>query len=497
MSAVVNQVRLGFYLDSLALMRTSRAVEGFAGVEAASLMIGTDANRALLDDAVLLDDVGRNAGANDLIIAVRATDTGAAEAAVLGAIELLERPAAVDGGGTGWNPKSLDGALRELPGANLAIVSVPGAFAAREARRALGRGLNVMVFSDNVTIAEERDLKEDANARGLMMMGPDCGSAIIGGTPLGFANAVPSGDIGIVSASGTGLQEVACLIARGGGGISHAIGVGGRDLSDAVGGITTLSAIDALDADPETSRIILISKPPGPEVATRIYDRIGKSPKSFTVCLFGIDQPALPANAKFAPTLREAAEHALGGVTLGADFDPASFEIDISLDRHRIIGLYAGGTLCAEAQTLLIAAGETVRSNAPIPGALSILDGDEFSGHEIIDLGADEYTLGRPHPMIEPVVRSDTFAGAFADPAVAVILLDVVIGYGAHEDPAGEVARAIDGLDRGAAVVASVCGTDADPQVYTDQVKVLRQVGVLVAPSNAHAAELALSIVKR
>ena len=497
MNAVVNQIRLGFYLDSVALMRASRSVEGLSGVEAASLMIGTDANRKILDDAFLLDDVGRNAGANDLIIAVRATDTTTAEAAVLSAIELLEQPRAVDDGGTGWNPKSLDGALRTLPGANLAIISVPGSFAVREARRALRRGLHVMVFSDNVPIAEERELKEDARARGLMMMGPDCGTAIIGGAPLGFANAVPAGDIGIVSASGTGLQEVACLIAREGGGISHAIGVGGRDLSDTVGGITALAAIDALDANPGTSRIVIISKPPGSKVARRIYDRIGKSSKSFTVCLFGIDRPVLPANAEFAPTLREAAELALGGVTFGADFDPASFSFDISLDRHRIVGLYTGGTLCAEAQTLLVAAGEPVRSNAPILGALSIVDGDDIDDHEIIDLGADEYTLGRPHPMIEPAVRSDALTVVFADPAVAVILLDVVIGYGAHEDPAGEIARAIDGAEKGAAVVASVCGTDADPQAYTDQVKILRRAGVVVAPSNAHAAELALAIVKR
>ncbi len=497
MSAVVNRVRPGFYLDSVALMRASRAVEGFAGVEAAALMIGTEANRALLDDAALLDDLGRDAGANDLIIAIRATGAKAAEAAIEGAIELLDRPAAADGGATGWNPKSLDGALAALPGANLAIVSVPGAFAAREARRALLRGLHVMVFSDNVPVAEERALKEEARARGLLMMGPDCGTAIIAGAPLGFANAVPAGDIGIVSASGTGLQEVACLIARHGGGISHAIGVGGRDLSDAVGGITTLAAIDALDADPATARIVLISKPPGAAVAARVYQRIANSAKPFTVCLFGIGEPELPANASFVPTLRAAAEHALGGVTLGESFDSSTADVELGSDRHRIVGLFAGGTLCAEAQTVLIAAGEAVRSNAPIPGALALSDGDGNGGHELIDLGADAYTLGRPHPMIDPAVRGDVLAGALADPAVAVILLDVVIGYGAHDDPAGEIARVIGAADGGPTVVASVCGTDADPQIHADQVEILRRAGVLVAPSNAHAAELALAIVKR
>ncbi len=496
-SLVVNRVRSGFYLDSVALMRASRAVEGFTGVEAASLMIGTEANRALLEDAALLADDGRKAGANDLIISVRAIDAAAADAAIDAAIELLDRPATADGAKSGWNPKSLDGALGMLPDANLALVSVPGAFAAREARRAMRRGLNVMVFSDNVAVADERALKEEARERGLLMMGPDCGTAIIAGAPLGFANAVPRGDVGIVSASGTGLQEVSCLIARAGGGISHAIGVGGRDLSDAVGGITTLAAIDALDSDPGTRRIVLISKPPGAQVAARVFERIAASAKPFTVCFFGIEAPAPPANAELAPTLRTAAEHALGGVTLGGDFDPATAEIDLAPERNRILGLYAGGTLCAEAQAVLLVAGEEVRSNAPIPGAAALSDGAGKAGHELNDLGADEYTLGRPHPMIDPGVRRDALAGALADPSLAVVLLDVVIGYGAHDDPAGETAREVAGIERGPAIVASVCGTDADPQVHRDQVEILRRAGVIVAPSNAHAAEQALAIIRR
>jgi FdrA protein len=496
-AVVVNRVRSGFYLDSVALMRASRAVEDLSGVEAASLMIGTDANRALLKDALLLDAAGATAGANDLIVAVRAADAGAAEAAIEAALGLLDRPAAGDGGETGWNPKSLDGALRVMPDANLAIVSVPGAFAAREARRALDRGLNVMVFSDNVPVADERALKEAARDRGLLMMGPDCGTAIIGGAPLGFANAVPAGDVGIVSASGTGLQEVSCLIARAGGGISHAIGVGGRDLSDAVGGITTLAAIDALDADPATTRVVLISKPPGAETAARVFDCIARSAKPFTICIFGMDAPELPANAAFAPTLRRAAELALGDVTLGEGFVSSVAGIDPPPGRDRVLGLYTGGTLCAEAQAVLMAAGEAVRSNAPIPGALSLSADASEAAHELIDLGADEYTLGRPHPMIEPSVRGDVLADALADPNVAVVLLDVVIGYGAHDNPAGEITGVIDGVIGGPAIVASVCGTDDDPQVFADQVAILRQGGVHVAPSNADAAELALSILRR
>ena len=494
-AVVVNRVRAGFYLDSVALMRASRTVEERAGVEAAALMIGTEANRALLDDAALLAEAGRGAGANDLIVAVRAADAAAAEGAIEAALELLDRPAPATAGASEWVPRSLDTALRALPGANLAIVSVPGAFAAREARRALARGLNVMVFSDNVSVADERALKEEARARGLLMMGPDCGSAIIAGAPLGFANAVNRGEIGIVAASGTGLQEVSCLIARAGGGISHAIGVGGRDLSDAVGGITTLAAIDALDADAATQRIVLISKPPGAAVTARVFERIAASAKPFTVCFFGLDAPVVPANAAFTPTLRAAAEHALGGATLGADFDPPPAGRDPG--RHRIVGLYAGGTLCAEAETILIAAGEAVRSNVPIPGALPLSPGDADGGHVLIDLGADEYTLGRPHPMIEPAVRREALARALADDSAAVILLDVVIGHGAHHDPAGAIAGVLAGVTRRPAVVASVCGTDGDPQVYGDQVEILRRAGAIVAPSNAHAAEAALAVIGR
>src|SRR5580704_9603583 len=98
-----------------------------------------------------------------------------------------------------------------------------------------------MIFSDNVPIAEEASLKHEARERGLMVMGPDCGTAIIGGVPLAFANAVPRGDIGIIGASGTGIQEVSTLIARAGRGVRHAIGTGGRDMHAEVGGLTTLA----------------------------------------------------------------------------------------------------------------------------------------------------------------------------------------------------------------------------------------------------------------
>ncbi len=490
------RMRAGFYLDSVALMRISRTVEALPGVSAASLMMGSPSNKELLRDAGLLENDDDAAGPNDLVIAVRARDADALRAAFDAADSALDGPAArgAPGRGPRWNPRSLETALRTRPDANLAIVSVPGEFAAREARRALERGLNVLLFSDNVDIADEVALKTYARERGLLMMGPDCGTALVAGAPLGFANAVPRGGVGLVAASGTGLQEVACLVARAGGGISHGIGVGGRDLGAAVGGAMTLAAIDALDRDAATARIVLISKPPDPGVAGRIADRIARSAKRFTLCFIGMDAIALPQNARQTATLRAAADDALPGA--GAREPPATLDEARARVSRRggVRGLFSGGSLCGEAQAVLTAAGLAVSSNAPIPGAAAA--GGDAGGHLLIDLGADEYTRGRPHPMIEPGIRDAPLRAALADPDVGIVLLDVVLGHGAHADPAGALAAALAAHEGGRPVViASVCGTDADPQDRSAQVQALRDSGVVVAESAAGAAETAAALL--
>ena len=474
--APVNQVRKGFYLDSVALMRLSRTIADMDGIEEAALMMGTPANKRLMADAGLLAAAGEAAESNDLVIAVRGSG---AEAALAEAGRRLERPAGAGGDAAAWRPRTLRAAHKALPGANLALISVPGDYAAAEARKALGRGLHVMIFSDNVALADEVDLKRQGRARGLLVMGPDCGTAIIDGQPLAFANRVPRGDIGIIGASGTGMQEVSCLIARGGGGISQAIGVGGRDLTQEVGGISTLMALDALEEDPATRHIVLVSKPPAPSVLPVIAERMGASVKTFTVCFLGAGAVALPANARLAATLREAA-----GATGGA-LDAVS---PLPAGRDRVCGLFTGGSLCAEAQVVFLQAGEAVSSNAPIPGVPK--DG---AGHRMIDLGSDEYTRGRPHPMIDPSGRDDALLRALADPRTGVILLDMVIGHGAHHDPAGHLVDVLHGHGAGPVVVASVTGTDEDPQGRSGQVAKLVRAGVRVASSNADAAALALA----
>jgi FdrA protein len=320
-------------------------------------------------------------------------------------------------------------------------------------------------------------------------MGPDCGTAIVGGLPLAFANVVPRGDIGIIGASGTGVQEVTCLIARGGGGVSHAIGTGGRDLNAEVGAITTLTAIDALDADAGTQHIVLISKPPAAAVAKLVLDRVAMSRKPFTICFIGARDLTLPANARAATTLKAAAEHALGRAMPATTAKP----LPIPPGRGKLVrGLFAGGTFCSEAQIVFREAGLPVASNVPVPGASSLR---ATGGHRMIDLGDDEFTRGRPHPMIEPAVRDRPLAEALADPEVGVILLDVVLGLGSHPDPAGHLASMLAARERGPLIVASVAGTDFDPQPRKTQVRKLSEAGVIVAECNADAVEMAIMAI--
>jgi FdrA protein len=488
MSVILNEVRRATYLDSIVLMRISRQIAALPGVEEAGLIIGTPANREILREADILGAEGAAAEAGDLIIALRAKDALAAEAALAEAKQLIDQPSALSATAAIESSRTLRAAMQRLPDANLALISVPGDFAIAEARKAMELGLHVMIFSDNVPIEEEAALKREARERGLFVMGPDCGTAIIGGAPLGFANVVPRGDIGIIGASGTGIQEVSCLIARAARGISHAIGTGGRDLRAEVGAITTLMAIDALDADDRTKHIVLISKPPADAVARVVLERVAKSAKPFTICFLGATDIALPPNARSAVTLKGAAELVVGKV---ASAEPALLRANAG---KLVRGLFAGGTLCSEAQIVFRQAGLPVMSNVPVPGASAMVGSQD--GHVLIDLGDDAFTRGRPHPMFEPAVRDAPLAEALADPRVGVVLLDVVLGYGGHADPAGHLVAFLAGRERRPIIVASVTGTDADPQPRKAQVQKLVDAGVVVADSNADAADAAIAAIR-
>ena len=489
---IINRVRSGFYMDSVALMRFSRSIVELDGVEDAALMMGTPANRDILDNAGLLSAEGAAAEPGDLVIAVRAASQTAGNEALAEIDRLLARPARPAGGGAIWEPRTIRAAVQANPAANFALISVPGDFAAAEARKALRRGLHVMVFSDNVAIEDEIALKTEAKERGLLMMGPDCGTAILNNVPIAFANTVRRGGIGIIGASGTGIQEVSCLISRRGGGISHAIGVGGRDLSDKVGGISTLMAMDALESDQATDHIVVISKPPAAAVAAAVIERAERCTKPMTICFIGDEERPNSDNVTYTNTLKGAAEAARGGKAFGFFSFVAP---PLPPGRKRVRGLYSGGTLAAEAQIVFLQGDVPVASNAPVPGAAPLSDG--IDAHVFLDLGDDAYTRGRPHPMIEPAIRQDPLRDAVNDPSVGVVLVDVVIGHGAHADPAGQfvdMLRAVARHNR-PVIVASVTGTDEDPQCHSLQAAILREAGIIVAPSNADAALAAMNLL--
>ena len=497
-----NFVRASFYQDSVTLMRLSRDMEAVPGVTAAAAMMGTPHNRELLQQAGLLAPEGAAAGPADLVIAVIADSPAAADAARVAAEHaLLARRAIAVGNTTAAPPRTLTSALKILPDANLALISVPGAYAGAEALQALRAGLHVMLFSDNVPVETEVALKRLALKRGLLMMGPDCGTAIVDGVPLGFANAVPRGRIGLAAASGTGLQETTCTIAREGEGVSQAIGVGGRDLSDEVGGLMMLRALELLAGDAATEVVCLVGKPPGAGVARRLADAVAKLGKPCVAYFAGASTPAA-GPWRVAATLEDAGRAAVAlarGTTPAATaFTLTAAEVErlvadaargLAPGQRYVRGVYSGGTLAYEAIDLLAGSLAEVATSLTTGG----------SGHRVVDLGEDVFTVGRPHPMIDGRVRREWIDREGRDAGTAVLLVDVVLGYGAHRDPAGEIVPAIRAVRarRPLAVVASVCGTDGDPQSRAAQIATLRDAGVIVMDGNAQAARLAAAIARR
>jgi FdrA protein len=371
----------------------------------------------------------------------------------------------------------------------VALVSTPGRYAFVEAMDALDAGLSVMVFSDNVPVEQEIALKRVAAERGLLVMGPDCGTAVIGGIGLGFANVVRPGPVGLVAASGTGAQQLMSLLAVPGGvGISHCLGVGGRDLSAAVGGVSTHAALDALDADPGTELIVVLGKPPAPSVAEAVRAHAQRLPTPVIVAPLGAGRPDLTA----------VAGDVLSQLDRPVPTWPA-FPGKSSVDGPGVVcGLFSGGTLCVEAQAVATDTLGAVYSNVPLRPEWTLSLGTGDDAHTMIDLGADEYTLGRPHPMIDLGPRLALVAEAAQRASTRVLLLDVVLGHGAHPDPAAELAPAIAScLSRASplTVVVSLVGTPDDPQGISRQAAALTDAGAWCYLSNAAASRHAAAVV--
>jgi FdrA protein len=490
------------YVDSVELLAITRRMRQTEGVDFATALMGTPANLEALQEQGVAGEV-LTATPNDLVLAARATDAARAEQALDQAERALSAPPTGAARRGEREPRSLQAALDRLGDANVAIVSVAGGYAALEAHKALSAGLHVLLFSDNVSVEEEIALKEHAAGVRRLAMGPGAGTASIGGCGLGFANAVAPGRVGVVAAAGTGAQEVMALLDRWGEGVSHVIGVGGRDLSRRVAGRSARLAMQTLARDPGTDVIVLVSKPPSPDVARAVVAAGAGTP--VIAALIGLAPgTSVPGASAVAATLEAAAAHAVRqrGGSPPSDWSEWRSHVALSLvelgpERRTVRGLFSGGTLCYEAQTLLRRWLGDVWSNTPLEERLRAPA--PASAHVCLDLGDEEHTKGRPHPMIDAEARLGLLAEAGNDDDVAVVLLDVVLGYGGHDDPAAVLAPACAAVARpaGPRVVAYVLGTDKDPQGLARQRRAFEEAGCLVAPTAARAALAAAAVARR
>ena len=509
-------VKKNEFYNSVLMMRISEEANNLKGVGQAAVLMATDLNKEVLGYMGLLTEEVREASPNDFVIAIKA-ETEADIQKAIGEIENMLRIKQVEAGDE-YSPKTLSSALDMMPDANLVVISVPGEFAKREASRALEKGLHVFLFSSNVPVADELDLKQFANEKGLLMMGPDCGTAIISGVVLGFGNILKSGPIGIVAASGTGIQQATAIIDRMGSGISQAFGTGGRDLSEEIGGITTLHCMEHLEQDGKTEVILLISKPPSPRVSEKVIEVAKRCSKPVIVNFVGAETTSIErAGLVPAVTVEDAAYKAVA-IAKGE----APKEITFTFPRDKILsianreyvklapeqryirGLFSGGTLCHESLVILRELIGDVYSNSPLNPDLKLSNPHQSQMHTCVDMGSEEFVVGRPHPMIDPTLRKQRIRREVKDPETGVVLLDIVIGYGSHPNPAGALTPVIAQAKIQAAkegrylpVVASVVGTETDPQHLKEQEEKLKEAGVIVLPSNAQATRMAALIVTR
>jgi FdrA protein len=509
-------VKKGEYFDSVSIMLVAKKLSGLKDIIDSAVLMGTKENISVLKSSGLLIPEFKEVGEMDLLIVFK-TEDKADVPGLLKAIDILLKPDKDQSEGTHLNPSSLEGAISTLPGANLAMISIAGRYAGDVAMKSLQNGLNVMLFSDNVPIDKEIELKTFAADKGLFVMGPDCGTAIINGIPLAFANVVNRGNIGIVGASGTGLQEVSCIISNSGCGVSQAIGTGGRDVKKEVGGIMFLQGIKALAEDKSTDVILLVSKPPAKEVIEKIKVVVTNINKPVvSVFLGSIPELLFGSKIHAASTLEEAAFLA---VTLSQN-QPVSLvkeitnkqdleiketakaeNIKLSSNQKYLRALFSGGTFCDETQLLCNEILTDIYSNTPVGNAKKLKDSAKSEKHTIIDLGDDEFTIGKPHPMIDYSYRCKRIIEEAEDPETAVILLDIVLGYGSNLNPLAEIIPIIRKVKEITSVrkcylpiICSVTGTDKDPQNRTSVVTALKSEGVIVMQSNAAASRLAILI---
>jgi len=498
-------VKTNYYRDSLQLLHLSEEAKKIEGVKDAAVVMATITNKEILSKLKLLTSAGQRASSNDLVIAVLADS----ESAIDHGIQVMEASLNQPPVNSKGRFLSADAALESMPEANLALVSIPGEHARQIVTLLLEKGLNVHLFSDHVSLEDEIELKKLAKSKGLLVMGPGAGTSIIAGKAIAFANVVKKGNVGIVAAAGTGLQEVSVLVNEGGLGISQAIGTGGGDVKDEVGGITTLQAIEALERDNSTSIIVLVSKPPDTTVKEKIVEYVTRcTSKPVVTCFLGAEWPAnthlnrtrisltRTLHAAAVETLKRAsAKTTLNFISVApSELFTVVNEVrkELKETQKYVRGLYTGGTLAYEALVILSHLVGDVYSNAPLNSSFKLPHSSGSLKDSILDLGEEEFTLGRAHPMIDPTVRQLRLIEEANDPSVSVIMMDFMLGYGSNPDPAGVMCDSISKAqaiarndDRVLPILAHVCGTDQDPQRKFDQIEKLEKVRVRTFPTNA------------
>lgn len=488
------------YQDSINLMLLTNEINTLKDVTKCSIMMGTEANKDIFKNSGLLTEKVLSAAPSDMVIVVDTENEDVIKEVLTETDKFLNDLVVKKKKNNVENATTLEAALEEMPDANLALFSIPGEYASDEIEKALDKGLNVFSFSDNIPLEDEVRLKKKAKEKGLLLMGPDCGTGIISSIPIAFTNVIRPGNIGIVGASGTGIQEVTTIIHRLGGGVVHAIGTGGRDLNQDVNGITMRDAIVALENHDPTDVIVVISKPPSKKVRNEIVELLHSVTKPVVAIFLGEKPDHHEGDVYLAHTLEETARIAVD-LANNRDIKPnyqenINYEVITPLAKEKTVkGLYSGGTLAAEAGMLI---SEALELGGLIKKEGYILNAN---GYEVIDLGDDMYTQGKPHPMIDPEVRIAKIKEYAKDENTGVILLDCVLGYGSHPSMAGALSNVIKesvqvAKENGRELyfVATVCGTEQDPQSYEESVKILKECGVLVQDSNAKAVRLALKL---
>ena len=495
------------YYDSVFLMGVNKRLSESEGVIQSAVVMGSEENKQTLIEMGIQDPRLQTAQPNDLIVVVAADSQHTADQLLERFDQFLEVSAESK---SRSSFHTLQDGLESKPNANLVVISVPGEYAAREARLAVERGLNVFLFSNNVSLDDEIEIKHLAKERGVLVMGPDCGTSILNGVGIGFANRVRSGPIGVIGPSGTGIQEFTCLVHHLGSGISHAIGTGSRDLSDAVGGMTTLAALKALENDPKTEVIAVISKPPGRKTLPMLSAALTSCTKPVVACFLGIHEDVFGAGDSFrlASTIDEAASLATGeqGAWLENIVGQVTYAGGLSSQhptQQYLRGLFAGGTFCYQSQQILRAHNILVYSNSPLDNRFALQHPDRSQKHTLVDMGDDIYTRGRPHPMIDGSQRAQRVIAEAEDPSVAVVLLDFILGYNSSMDPVNDLLPAIQTAQQIAArrgekitFVASITATELDPQGYESQKLALQTAGVITFQSNAAATKYCVKLLR-